>query len=111
MRMKKALASILVAGMMALTACTTQSGPDYTVWIPDHSISDLELGDDTITTQSSRVIPSQEEYTSVDEIAKKSGAMYKIGKVVLVEVEPFEAYIRKHRVDIIISTNFPHVRT
>ena len=57
--------------MMALTACTTQSGPDYTVWIPDHSISDLELGDDTITTQSSRVIPSQEEYTSVDEIVKK----------------------------------------
>ena len=37
--------------------------------------------------------------TFFDEIAKKSGAMYKIGKVVLVEVEPFEAYIRKHRVD------------
>ena len=71
MRIKKALLSIMAAGMMILTACTTQSGPDYTVWIPDHSISDLELGDDTITTQSSRVIPSQEEYTSVDEIAKK----------------------------------------
>ena len=56
---------------MVLNACTTQNGPDYTVWIPEHSVSDLNLDDDTITTQSSRVIPSQEEYTSVDEIAKK----------------------------------------
>lgn len=55
---------------MVLTACA-QDDPDYTVWIPDHSISDLNLSDDTITTQSSRVIPAQEEYTSVDEITKK----------------------------------------
>ena len=71
MRLKRVLLSTLVVGMMVLNACTTQNGPDYTVWIPEHSVSDLNLDDDTITTQSSRVIPSQEEYTSVDEIAKK----------------------------------------
>ena len=37
--------------------------------------------------------------TFFNEIAKEAGAMYKIGKkVVLVEVEPFEAYIRNHKV-------------
>ena len=37
--------------------------------------------------------------TFFDEIAKKAGAMYKIGKVILVEVEPFEEYLRQHRVE------------
>lgn len=70
MRLKRVLLSTLVAGMMVLTACA-QSGPDYTVWIPDQNINDLNLGDDKVVTQSSRVIPSEEEYTSVDELAKK----------------------------------------
>ena len=43
---------------MVLTACA-QSGPDYTVWIPDQNINDLNLGDDNVVTQSSRVIPSE----------------------------------------------------
>ena len=47
MRLKRVLLSTLVAGMMVLTACA-QDDPDYTVWIPDHSISDLNLSDDEI---------------------------------------------------------------
>ena len=43
--------------------------------------------------------------TFIEEIAKKSGAMYKIGKVVLINVKGFEDYLEKHR----LVTIFVHI--
>ena len=36
--------------------------------------------------------------TFVEEIARESGAMYKIGKVVLINVKAFEDYLEQHKV-------------
>ncbi len=36
--------------------------------------------------------------TFIEEIARESGAMYKIGKVVLINVKVFEDYLELHKV-------------
>ena len=36
--------------------------------------------------------------TYIEAIAKQSGAMYKIGKVVLINVQIFDDYLEKHKV-------------
>lgn len=36
--------------------------------------------------------------TFIEEIARDSGAMYKIGKVVLINVRTFEEYLEQHKV-------------
>ncbi len=34
----------------------------------------------------------------LEDVAKESGAMYKIGKVILINVKTFEDYLEKHKV-------------
>lgn len=71
MRLKKAIISMFAAGIMLLTACA-KNDPDYTVWIPNQSISDLNLDDGSkLVSFEGRAIPDASAYTSVDEIAKK----------------------------------------
>lgn len=70
MKIKRSLFSFIILCTLFLCACQ-QNEVDYTQWIPDHDISELNLDDDKITSPKYRVVPDESQYTPVDEIAQK----------------------------------------
>lgn len=70
MKIKRSLFSFIILCTLFLCACQ-QNEVDYTQWIPDHDISELNLNDEKITSYKYRAIPDKSVYTSIDEIAKK----------------------------------------